>query len=345
MYESFYGLRAKPFQLSPDPRFFYASRAHKRAFAYLRYGMRQGEGFIIVTGDVGIGKTTLAEMLFKALERANVVAAKLVSTQLAADDLLRMVAGAYGLPYEGVSKAELLRSLEAYFRARAQEGKRILLVVDEAQNLSAGAVEELRMLSNLHHQGQMLVQTFLLGQKEFRDIMRSEGFEPLRQRVTAAYHLNPLDPDETRAYVKHRLHTAGWQDDPRLAEDIYPEVHRLTGGVPRRINTLCDRLLLYGYLEELHVLERDRLLTVVADMQEERGDAWGAPAREGDRTAAAEIGSGRGNGAGGGAGSSEERLAAVEQAVATLTDAVRAEFAVLRRAIFERTRHRRDGEG
>ena len=249
MYKSFYNLRAKPFQLSPDPRFFFNSRGHKRALAYLRYGIKQGEGFIIVTGNVGTGKTTLVSALFQDLERENVVGAQIVTTQMQADDLLRMVAAGFGLPYQRIGKVGLIKGLESFFRTCAQEGKRVLLVVDEAQGLPKKSIEELRMLSNFQMNGRSLLQSFLLGQREFRNTMRSAGFEQLRQRVIAAYHLKPLDELETRGYIEHRLRTAGWRNDPSIVDDVFLGVHHFAEGVPRRINTLCDRLLLYGYLE------------------------------------------------------------------------------------------------
>ena len=235
--------------------------------------MKQGEGFIIVTGNVGTGKTTLVSTLFRGLEQENVVAAQVVTTQLQADDLLRMVAAAFGLQYQRVGKATLLNSLQSYFRACVQEGKRVLLVVDEAQNLPKRSIEELRMLSNFQVNGRALLQSFLLGQREFRTTMRSEGFEQLRQRVIAAYHLKPLRFDETRGYVEHRLLTAGWQGDPKITDDAYEGIYHFTEGVPRRINTFSDRLLLFGCLEELHTIDRDALKSVAQDIVEEQGGA------------------------------------------------------------------------
>jgi putative secretion ATPase (PEP-CTERM system associated) len=270
VYESFYKLRAKPFRLSPDPRFFFYSRGHKRALSYLRYGVREGEGFIVITGDVGTGKTTLVAALFALLRRKRVVVAQVVTTQLEADDLVQMVAAAFGLPVEGHGKAVLIKRLEDYFRACAEEGKRTLLVVDEVQNLPPKALEELRMLSNLHWRNRPLLQSLLLGQREFRYTMRSEGFEQLRQRVIAEYHLRPLDEEETRSYIEHRLATAGWSGDPEFAPEVFPRIHAFTGGVPRRINTLCDRLLLLGALEQRHRIDLEVLETVVTDIAEEQ---------------------------------------------------------------------------
>nr|MCH9674522.1 AAA family ATPase [Gammaproteobacteria bacterium] len=161
MYEAFYKLRDKPFRLSPDPRFFFNSRGHKRALAYLRYGVKQGEGFIIITGDVGTGKTTLVQTLLRSLDKENIVAAQIVTTQLQADDLVRLVAASFGLAYQRVSKATVLKSLEIFFQACVKEGKRVLLIVDEAQALPRKAIEELRMLSNFQMGGRTLLQAIL----------------------------------------------------------------------------------------------------------------------------------------------------------------------------------------
>jgi general secretion pathway protein A len=358
MYESFYHLRAKPFQLSPDPRFFFNSKGHRRALAYLRYGVKQGEGFIIITGDVGTGKTTLVSALFRAIKGEDLVAAQVVTTQLQADDLVRMVAAAFGLPYERVGKTSLLRHLEEYFRACAQEGKRLLLVVDEAQNLPRAAIEELRMLSNFQWNNRPLLQSFLLGQREFRVTIRSEGFEQLRQRVIAAYHLDPLDPDETRNYVEHRLLTAGWRGDPQLTDDIFPEIYRFTGGVPRRINTLCDRLLLYGYLEERHGLDGEALRAVSHDITEEGsgpvsqpldGDAhqgWDPlPGAGRESSQEAPMLAHQRAGAGAEPPSGEDRLGRLEQSVAALAEAVREEVALLRELVIQTRNNGRDDEG
>lgn len=269
MYESFYKLRAKPFQLSPDPRFFFGSQGHKRAMSYLRYGLSQGEGFIIITGGVGTGKTTLVRALFEDLAKENVIAAQLVTTHLEADDTLRMVAASFGLAHEGASKAAILKNLETFLLARAREGKRVLLVIDEAQNLPVGSLEELRMLSNFQSGGRALLQSFLLGQEEFKATLQSDGLEQLRQRVIAAYHLEPLGIEECREYIEHRLKLVGWSGDPQFTQAAYQEIHAYTQGVPRKINTFCDRLMLFGYLEELHSLDVAQVREVIAELQQE----------------------------------------------------------------------------
>lgn len=237
--------------------------------AYLEYGLSQGEGFIVITGDVGAGKTTLVRSLFCKLESEKIQAAQIVNTNLDADDTLRMVVAAFGLPYEDDSKASLLTRLEQFLRQCDQKGKRALLIVDEAQNLSPHAVEELRMLSNFQTADKSLLQIFLLGQPEFRKTLLSRDMQQLQQRVIATYHLGPLDALETRDYIEHRLHTVGWNGDPSLSEDAFFEIYNFTGGIPRKINTLCDRLFLMGYLEERHNFGSSDVNEVLGDIQQE----------------------------------------------------------------------------
>jgi putative secretion ATPase (PEP-CTERM system associated) len=269
MYEAFYNFSAKPFQLSPDPTFFFGSRGHKRAMSYLEYGLHQGEGFIVVTGEVGAGKTTLVRNLFRKLETQHYVAAQLVSTQLDETETLRTILGAFGLPHEDLSKAVMLSRLQEYLLAARQQGKRALLVVDEAQNLSSRAVEELRMLSNFQGGDGSLLQSFLLGQPEFRQTMQGEGMQQLRQRVIASCHLGPLDLAETKEYIEHRLRTVGWTGDPSFTDGAYAMVHEHSGGIPRRINTICDRVLLCGYMSELRAFDSAVVKEVVDDLEAE----------------------------------------------------------------------------
>lgn len=269
MYESYYGLTGLPFQLGPDARFFFGSRVHQKAMAYLTYGLNQGEGFIVITGDIGAGKSTLVANLIATLDTRKFVAATVVSTQLEADDLLRMVAAEFGIASEDVDKATLLRRLENFLHSQHAVKRRSLLIIDEAQNLNYGGLEELRMLLNFQAGNRPLLQSFLLGQPQFRAVLAKPEVEQLRQRVIASYHLGPLDPEETKGYIEHRLHMVGWTGDPAFTPDAYSIVYRNTGGVPRRINALCSRLLLYGYLEETHTIDGPVVDQVASDMVDE----------------------------------------------------------------------------
>ncbi|MEM7217531.1 MAG: XrtA/PEP-CTERM system-associated ATPase [Pseudomonadota bacterium] len=273
MYEAFFGFSGKPFQLSPDARFFYPSKEHKRALSFLRYGLGQADGFIVITGDVGTGKTTLVQTLLDDLDPNSVMCANLVTTQLEENDLLSLVCINLGIHVDPTkSKALLLNELQRFFSRRVAEGRRVLIIVDEAQNLPARSVEELRMLSNFTHDGQPLVQVFLLGQEEFRGTLLSEGFEQLRQRVIATYHLNPLTREETQTYIEHRLSTVGWDGRPQFTDDAFDAIFDFSEGVPRRINNLCDRLLLFTFLEEGDSVDAE----VVKSVGEEIGsEFWG----------------------------------------------------------------------
>jgi general secretion pathway protein A len=269
MYLSYYGLNAKPFQLSPDPRFFFGSSGHMRALAYLRYGVSQGEGFIVITGGIGTGKTTLVKSLFDELDASQVVAAQLVTTQLEADEMLRSVVAAFGMPYENLGKATLLKRFEDFLTDHARRGRRVLLVVDEAQNLPVQSLEELRMLSNFQIAETPLLQSFLLGQEEFRATLQGSGMEQLRQRVIAFCHLNPLSDEETREYIEHRLRLVGWLGrSPRFGENAHARIYRYTLGVPRRVNVFCDRLLLYGFLEGLREFSVETVEAVGRELTE-----------------------------------------------------------------------------
>ncbi len=271
MYDSYYKLSGKPFQLAPDPFFFFGSNTHKRALAYLRYGLTQGEGFIIVTGDVGTGKSTLVRTLFGSLEnKKDIVAGELVNTQLDSVDILRMVAATFGLAHKTSEKTSLIKNLETFFISRQREGKRCMLVVDEAQNLPLESLEELRMLSNLHSDGKNLLQIFLLGQSEFRENLAVQHLEQVRQRITASYHLAHLTTEETQAYIEHRLKKVGWQDDPIFTAEAYQHIFEFSEGIPRKINTVCDRLLLYGFLEEKHRIDGEIVKTVVDEITVEQ---------------------------------------------------------------------------
>jgi general secretion pathway protein A len=271
MFESFYGFSANPFQLNPDPSFLFESKGHRKAYSYLQYGVFQGEGFIVITGEVGAGKTTLVRALLGQIDQNSVVAAQLVSTQLDADDLLRSVAIAFGLPMKDAGKAELLAGIEAFLTSLVSQKRRALLVVDEAQNLTPRAMEELRMLSNFQIGDRALLQSFLVGQPELRDLMRSASMQQLRQRIIASYHLGPMEAGETRSYIEHRLRRVGWKGDPSIDAEAFSAVHLATGGIPRRINSLCNRLLLGTYLAEQHEISAAAVSEALEELRQELG--------------------------------------------------------------------------
>lgn len=270
MYEAYFGLRGKPFQLNPDPSFFYGSRGHRRAMAYLEYGLHQNEGFIVVTGEVGAGKTLLVRSLLEKLDPSKIVAANLVSTQIDADDILRLVAAAFGIPSKHLAKSDLLLAIEAFLVSTTAAGKRALLIVDEAQNLTQRAVEELRMLSNFQLEDHALLQSFLVGQPEFRTIMQSPEMVQLRQRVIASYHLGPLDVTETQAYVEHRLGCVGWKGNPTFDVEAMKAIFNHSQGIPRRINALCDRIMLAAFLGDQRRIGAELVEQVAAEMSEEQ---------------------------------------------------------------------------
>lgn len=271
MFESHFGLTTSPFQLSPDPGFYFDSRGHGQALAYLKYGVYQQEGFIVVTGEIGAGKTTLVRTLLEGLDRERIVAAQVVNTQLNEGELLASICAAFGVPVQDQSKARLIATLEAFFTAVAASGRRALLVVDEAQNLGRREVEELRMLSNFQLGSHALLQSFLVGQPELRAMLAAPSMEQLRQRVIASCHLKPLEADETRQYVEHRLKRAGWQGGTLFDDEALDRIHAFTDGVPRRINLLCTRLLLWAFLVDRRTVDGAAVTATAYDLQTELG--------------------------------------------------------------------------
>jgi general secretion pathway protein A len=267
MYNDHYGLTGRPFQLTPDPRFYFESATHKKAMAYLGYGLAQGEGFIVVTGEIGSGKTTLVGHLMETVDRNRVNAVKIVSTQVESDDMLRMVTSALGLPTENAEKSQLLDRIERQIQDRARAGQRTLLIVDEAQNLPISSLEELRMLSNYQSGGQSMLQIFLLGQPEFRDrLEHSDKLEQLRQRVIASHHLTAMEASEVGPYILHRMKLVGWTGTPTFADDAFASLYRHSGGVPRKINMLMTRVLLMGSLEKSTVIDAGLVEAVIEDL-------------------------------------------------------------------------------
>lgn len=270
MYESYYKLTEEPFRLSPNSRFRYKHATYKKAYAYMEYALHRSEGFVMITGQPGTGKTTLINDLTSNLSNGKALFANLASTQLEGDDLLRMVATNFGLAQTCDYKSTLLHQLETFFRKSQASGRRPLLIIDEAQGLSRTALEELRLLTNLQQHNQPLLQIFLVGQDELRDIVMSPELEQLHQRIVAACHMEPLTAQDTRRYIEHRLIQVGWRNDPQISDEIYPLIHRFSLGIPRWINLICSRLLLHGMVEEKHHLDREDINDVLRGLVEEQ---------------------------------------------------------------------------
>lgn len=286
MYEEFYGLKSRPFQLTPDPHYYFESLTHRKALSYLGYGLAQGEGFIVITGDVGAGKTTLVSHLMATIDRERLTAANVVTTALDSKDIVRVAANNFDIDTEGMDKAQLLGAFEEFLHSEARAGRRCLLIVDESQNLPTGALEELRMLSNFQLGGQSLLQIFLLGQPEFRDMLqKSDRLEQLRQRVIAHHHLEPMEAHEIEPYITHRLSKSGWSGRPKITSDVFSLLFSETGGVPRKINTLMSRVLLMGAVEQAELIDQSLVGRVLADLNGEEIDI-AEPEADNDRIVA-----------------------------------------------------------
>jgi type II secretory pathway predicted ATPase ExeA len=266
MFERHYQLSGPPFGLTPPEHGFFDSASHGKALSYLRYGLQQGEGFIVITGPIGSGKSTVVNRLFAELDADTLDAARICTTQLQAGAALRLILNAFGLPCRSGDKGALLRELERFLQERHRAGRRVLLVIDEAQNLPPRTLEEIRMLSNLSVGGRSLLQTFLVGQPQFQRVLAHPGMEQFRQRVIGWCHLEPMSPDEVVAYVHHRLTLVGWQGRPHITEAALHRLHAETGGIPRLVNQLCNRLLLLGALETLDTLDLAQAEEVVRDL-------------------------------------------------------------------------------
>ena len=277
MYEEHFNLSGAPFKLNPDPKFFFGSRSHNKAMAYLHYGLKQAEGFIVITGPIGSGKTMVISQLLDQLTSTNVIAAQLLTSNIAPEELLDHILSAFRIEPEGEGRTGKLEAFEDYLFDQLNRGRRVLLIMDEAQNLPFETLEELRMLSNIDYDGTPLFQVFLVGQPEFRDVLQTQRLEQLRQRVIASYHLENLTAEETKEYILHRLAIAGWKEDPTFTAGAFKAIHGETGGRPRRINTVCNRIMLYCSLEEAHQVTARIAKQVIGELHEEELDARDAP--------------------------------------------------------------------
>lgn len=266
MYERFYELRERPFALSPDPDYLYPSRVHREALDYLRYGLESHAGFVVITGEIGSGKTTLLQTLLRGLDNQTTVG-RIVNTMLEPRELLETIMIDFGLDPAGKSKPLLLRDLAQYLVDQRLAGRMVLIVIDEAQNLSLAALEELRMLSNMETEKSKLLQIILVGQPNLREKLSSPDLEQLRQRITVSYHLQPLDADETANYINHRLRRAALGTPLEFPRDATDAIHARSRGVPRIVNVICDAALVFGYAEERRTVDLQLVQEVLAELE------------------------------------------------------------------------------
>jgi general secretion pathway protein A len=264
VYESFFGFKEKPFEIVPDPSVLYLSSKHDDALKYLEYGIERNTGILLLTGEVGSGKTTLIRYLVRQCDERFVVAF-ISNTNLTADQLLMYVLLELNIRPDETGKAQNLQKFKGLLKSLSTENRRALLIFDEAQNLPKDALEEIRMLSNFQADDSMPLQIFLIGQPELRTILKSPGTWQIRQRIAVNYHLSALDEEETRRYIEYRLVKAGAMQNPFNPEAV-DLIYKITSGIPRSINILCDSCLLYGFAEELKVVDGNVVKAVVAEL-------------------------------------------------------------------------------
>jgi type II secretory pathway predicted ATPase ExeA len=269
MYKAFYGLSGDPFGLDPDPRFFFESPGHKRALAYLRFGLSQEQGSVIITGACGIGKTTLIRRIARQLQARSLVVANLLIPPGGLPRLTSAVAEQLGLAAVGSTDARLLSGLKSHLTTLRQNGKRVYLVLDEVQHLSAEGLDELEALLGLRTGSRRLMPCLLFADAEFRDTLRATERQTLRQCMSVAYQVNPFSLEETIAYVEHRLRLAGWREDPVILPLAYMEVYFLSMGIPGRINRLCAQALAHAAEHGLHEVKAETLDTAAASLPPE----------------------------------------------------------------------------
>ena len=267
MYEQFYGLKEKPFEITPDPRFLYMSEQHREAYAHLTYALNESKGFTVITGEVGTGKTTLIQMLLARLD-GHTRTAHLFNPKLSTRDFLKYICNDLGLKTEGLtSKGELLTVLHSFLLECYARKERVVLIIDEAQTLSPKLLEEVRLLTNLETPKTKLLQVILMGQPELDKILADQRFRQLKQRISVRYHLNPLNRDETKEYIEKRLKVAGARDCQLFDEGAVREIYKRSGGIPRLINVLCDNALVTGYVEEKRPIDKQVIRDVAKDME------------------------------------------------------------------------------
>lgn len=249
MYLDFYGFKEKPFTITPNPRFLYLSKNHKEVFAHLLYGIQEHSGFIAVTGEVGTGKTTVLRTLLGQLDDDAYRLAFIFNPCISAIDLLRSINREFGIDAEGASNSELINALNVFLLAQKNEGRTVVLVIDEAQNLEPSVLEQIRLLSNLETDTDKLIQIVLVGQPELSELLSRNELRQLNQRITVRYHLDKMDFEDTCDYIGHRLRVAGGSNHTVFNPPALKKIYRYADGFPRLINILCARALLVGYAE------------------------------------------------------------------------------------------------
>jgi general secretion pathway protein A len=273
LYLNYYNLREEPFSITPDPRFLFFSAKHQEAFNHLLFGIHQRKGFIELTGEVGAGKTTICRKLLEELgDRYKT--ALILNPCLSPHQLLKTIVLEFGLKPRGIDRVAYLHVLNQFVLEQVNSGNDVVLIIDEAQNLSDESLEQVRLLSNLETDHQKLMQIVLMGQPELRDKLAQPKLRQLRQRITVRYHLSPLDLAETAYYVNHRLSLAGANGRPQFDESAIRLVHKHTGGVPRLINALCDKALLAGFVMQTDLLDPEIIKVAIEELE-------GVPATQG----------------------------------------------------------------
>jgi general secretion pathway protein A len=266
MYETFYGFREKPFSILPDPSFLYLSRKHRMALDLLEYGLMNQAGFNVITGEIGTGKTTLVRYVLNQLDR-DVTVGLISNTHRSFGELLQWILFAFRLNHRGKEKVEMFQDFIDFLIEQYAQNRRTLLIVDEAQNMSADTLEELRMLSNVNADKDQVLQVILVGQAGLRDTLRRPEMEQFAQRIAVDYHLEPLDLQETHAYIYHRIKVAGG-DGIRLFDSAACDaVFKHSQGIPRLINLLCDTGLVYGFAEQKRQIDARMVDDVARDKQ------------------------------------------------------------------------------
>ena len=276
MYGEYFSLKERPFSLTPDPDFLFLSESHQRALDHLLFGLESGEGFIVVTGDIGVGKTTVCRALLRRLPE-RFATALVVNTLLTEKELLRTALDDFGAPVPDGTRKDLLDALNRFLLAEAERGRRPVLIVDEAQNLSPPLLEQVRLLSNLETEKRKLLQIVLFGQKELQGKLRLPELRQFDQRITVRATILPLDPRETSRYIQHRMSVAGASGTAFLTPAAERLLHRRSHGVPRRINQLCDRALLAACVRNAARVEREDVVRAVASLSDaSKSVGWAA---------------------------------------------------------------------